>query len=107
MVHAKKEGRGGKGLTPHKRSERSLNFVKLLSLCPIIWHELHELHELLNIIKHLQRERRKTKRELHELLNIIKDLRANRAFMNQVNEVGAVERGYNEADKVDAVNFVD
>jgi hypothetical protein len=27
--------------------------------------------------------------------------------MNQVNEVGAVERGYNEADKVDAVNFVD
>ena len=27
--------------------------------------------------------------------------------MNQVNEVGAVERGYNEADKADAVNFVD
>ena len=27
--------------------------------------------------------------------------------MNQVNEVGAVERGYNEADNVDAVDFVD
>ncbi len=78
-----------------------------ISRCPIIWHELHELRELRNIIKDLQRERRKTKRELHELRNIIKDLRANRAFMNQVNEVGAVERGYNEADKVDAVNFVD
>jgi hypothetical protein len=92
---------------PHKRSERSLNFVKLLSLCPIIWHELRELRELPFKIKDLQRERRKTKHELHELPFKIKHLRANRAFMNQVNEVGAVERGYNEADKVDAVNFVD
>ncbi len=106
-VHAKKRGQGGKGLAPHKRSERRANFSKLFSQCPIIWHELRELRELPFIIKHLQRERRKTKRELHELLNIIKDLRVNHAFMNQVNEVGAVERGYNEVDKVDAVNFVD
>jgi hypothetical protein len=75
---------------PHKRSERRANLSKLFSLCPIIWHELRELRELLFIIKHLQRERRKTKRELHELLNIIKHLRANRAFMNQVNEVDEV-----------------
>ena len=27
--------------------------------------------------------------------------------MDLADEVGAVERGYNEADKVDAVNFVD
>jgi hypothetical protein len=45
-VHAKKEGQGGKGFAPHKRSKRSVNFLKLFSLCPIIWHELHELHEL-------------------------------------------------------------
>jgi hypothetical protein len=62
-VHAKKRGQGGKGLAPHKRSERSVNFLKLLSLCPIIWHELHELHELRNIIKDLQRERRQIKHE--------------------------------------------
>jgi hypothetical protein len=27
-VHAKKRGQGGKGLAPHKRSERSVNFSK-------------------------------------------------------------------------------
>jgi hypothetical protein len=42
---------------PHKRSDRRANFSKLLSLCPIIWHELRELRELPFIIKHLQRER--------------------------------------------------
>jgi len=31
---------------PHKRSERRANLSKLLSLCPIIWHELRELREL-------------------------------------------------------------
>jgi hypothetical protein len=46
LVHAKKEGQGGKGFAPRKRSKRSVNFLKLFSLCPIIWHELRELHEL-------------------------------------------------------------
>jgi len=59
------------------RTTRKL-FKLRLSRCPIFWHELHELHELLNIIKDLQRERRKIKHELHELLNIINDLRSNR-----------------------------
>ena len=73
----KKEDKGG-GRALLYQVERCLNFLKLFSRCPKKWHELHELHELLNIIKDLQRERRKTKRELHELLNIIKDLRSNR-----------------------------
>ena len=34
MVHAKKEGQGGKGFAPRKRSERRLNFLKLISRCP-------------------------------------------------------------------------
>ena len=101
-VHAKKEGRGGKGLAPRKRSKRSVNFLKLISRCPIIWHELHELHELPLLIKHLRRERGQTKHERHEPF-IIKDLRANRASMNQVNEVGAVERGYNVVNEAHEV----
>lgn len=78
MGSCSKKGTRGKGLALLYRVERCLNFLKLLSLCPIFWHELHELHELPLLIKHLQRERRKTKHELHELLFIIKDLRANR-----------------------------
>jgi hypothetical protein len=46
LVHAKKEGHGGKGFAPRKRSKRSANFLKLISRRPIFWHELHELHEL-------------------------------------------------------------
>jgi len=85
----KKEDKGG-GRSLLYEVERRANNSKLISRCPIIWHELRELHELLNIIKDLQRERRKIKRELHELLNIINDLRANRASMNRVNEVDEV-----------------
>jgi hypothetical protein len=66
----------GLGLSLLYEVERRLKNSKLISRCPIFWHELHELHELLNIIKHLQRERQKTKHELHELLNIINNLRA-------------------------------
>jgi hypothetical protein len=34
MVHAKKEGRGVNRSAPLKRSERRLNFLKLISRCP-------------------------------------------------------------------------
>jgi hypothetical protein len=40
-----------------KRSERSLNFVKLVSLCPIIWHEQREQREQTLLIKGLHHER--------------------------------------------------
>ena len=56
-VHAKKEGQGGKGFAPRKRSKRSANFLKLLSLCPIFWHEQREQREQRFKIKDLQRER--------------------------------------------------
>jgi hypothetical protein len=52
-----KEGTRGKGLSLLKRSERSLNFVKLLSLCPIFWHEQREQREQRFKIKDLRRER--------------------------------------------------
>jgi hypothetical protein len=63
----------GVEVAPRKRSQRSVNFLKLFSLCPIIWHELHELHELPLLIKDLQRERGQIKHERHEPF-IIKDL---------------------------------
>lgn len=69
----KKGDKGGR-LAPRKRSERSQNFLKLLSLCPIFWHEQHEQREQTFKIKHLQRERRKIKSEHHEQTFIIKDL---------------------------------
>jgi hypothetical protein len=43
-------------LNLHKRSERSINFLKLLSLCPIFWHEQREQREQRFKIKDLQRE---------------------------------------------------
>ena len=96
-----------------KRSERRANNSKLISRCPIIWHELRELHELLFIIKDLRRERGKIKHERHEPFKI-KDLQrvapgwfgARRGLgLNVVDlvltrwtrssAVGAVERGNN------------
>lgn len=68
-----------------KRSERRQTKSKLLSLCPIFWHEQREQREQTFKINNLQRERREIKSEHHEQTFKIKDLRANRAFMNRVN----------------------
>ena len=106
----KKKDKGGRScIALPSRTTRKL-FKLRLSRRPQKRHELHELRELPFKIKDLQRERRKIKHELRELPFKIKDLRANRAFIlpggrgsNVVDEVGAVERGYNQVNEADAV----
>ena len=80
----------GEELAPHKRSERSLNFVKLLSLRPIIWHEQHEQREQTLLIKDLHHERGAHHVRTIRTTFIIKDLRAHARFMNRVNVVDEV-----------------
>ena len=53
-----KRGDKGERLAPQKRSERSLNFLKLLFPCPQKWHEQSEQREQRFKIKDLRREQR-------------------------------------------------
>jgi hypothetical protein len=85
-----KEGTRGKRSSLRKRSKRSLNFVKLLSLCPIFWHEQREQREQRFKINSLQHEQGSHYVRTIRTTFIIKDLRAHARFMNRVNEVDEV-----------------